>query len=98
MKMFDIGLQELLVILVIALIVFGPNKIPELAKSFGKALREFKKATQEMRNSMEEETEEFKNSKNQLPNLMEEASIPKKPETSRSTGPNESPPNKPSIS
>jgi TatA/E family protein of Tat protein translocase len=43
--MFDVGLPELLVIIVIALIVFGPNKLPELAKAFGKAMGEFKKAT-----------------------------------------------------
>src|SRR5512136_1885967 len=47
--MFDIGLPELLVIIGIALIVFGPNKLPELAKAFGKAMREFKKATEASR-------------------------------------------------
>ena len=46
---------DLLVILVIALIVFGPKKLPELAKSLGKAMREFKKASEEMRETFEEE-------------------------------------------
>jgi len=65
--MFDIGLPELLVIIVIALIVFGPNKLPELAKAFGKAMREFKKATEEMKESFEEETRDLKELKNTLP-------------------------------
>jgi TatA/E family protein of Tat protein translocase len=75
--MFDIGLPELLVIVVIALIVFGPNKLPELAKAFGKAMREFKKATEEMKESFETETRDLKElktslpSENQLTNLLE---------------------------
>ena len=61
--MFNIGLPELLIIVAIALIVFGPNKLPELARAFGKAMREFKKATEEVKESFEAETkdlEEFK--------------------------------------
>ena len=61
--MFNIGLPELLIIVAIALIVFGPNKLPELAKAFGRAMREFKKATEEVKESFEAETkdlEEFK--------------------------------------
>jgi len=65
--MFDIGLPELLVIIVIALIVFGPNKLPELAKSFGKAMREFKKATEEVKENFEEETKDLRKLKNTLP-------------------------------
>jgi TatA/E family protein of Tat protein translocase len=44
--MFDIGFPEMLVILAIALIVFGPQKLPELSKALGKALREFKKTVE----------------------------------------------------
>jgi TatA/E family protein of Tat protein translocase len=61
--MFNIGIPELLIIVAIALIVFGPNKLPELAKAFGRAMREFKKATEEVKESFEAETkdlEEFK--------------------------------------
>jgi Tat protein translocase TatB subunit len=65
--MFDIGLPELLVIIVIALIVFGPNRLPELAKAFGKAMREFKKATEEVKESFEEETKDLRELKNTLP-------------------------------
>ncbi len=57
--MFNIGLPEMLIILAIALIVFGPNKLPELAKAFGKALREFKKATEEVKESFREETRDL---------------------------------------
>ena len=51
--MFDIGLQELLVILVIALLVFGPQKLPELGRMLGRALREFRKASDEFRTTVE---------------------------------------------
>ena len=45
--MFGIGLPELIIILVVALIVFGPGKMPELGNSLGKAIRGFKKAMSE---------------------------------------------------
>ncbi len=61
--MFNIGFPEMLIILAIALIVFGPNKLPELAKSFGKALREFKKATEEVKESFQEETRDLEDLK-----------------------------------
>lgn len=57
--MFNIGLPEMLVILAIALIIFGPNKLPELAKAFGRAMREFKKATEEVKESFREETKDL---------------------------------------
>ena len=46
--MFGIGVQELLLILFIVLILFGAKRVPELAKSLGKALREFKKAAKDL--------------------------------------------------
>ena len=57
--MFNIGFPELLIIVAIALIVFGPNKLPELARAFGKAMREFKKATEEVKESFEAETKDL---------------------------------------
>ncbi len=57
--MFNIGFPELLIIVAIALIVFGPNKLPELARAFGKAMREFKKATEEVKESFEAETRDI---------------------------------------
>lgn len=62
--MFGIGMPEMLLILAIALIVIGPKKLPDLAKSLGRALREFKKATSELKESIELDSElkEVKNS------------------------------------
>src|SRR5262245_46901228 len=51
--MFDIGLQEMLVIGVIALLVFGPSKLPELGRMVGRALREFRRASDEFRATVE---------------------------------------------
>ncbi len=64
--MFNIGLPELLIILAIALIVFGPNKLPELARAFGRAMREFKKATEEVKESFEAETRDLEEIKSEL--------------------------------
>ena len=64
--MFNIGIPELLIIVAIALIVFGPNKLPELAKAFGRAMREFKKATEEVKESFEAETKELEEFKHTL--------------------------------
>ena len=51
--MFGIGLPELIIIMVIALIVIGPSKLPDLARALGKGMAEFRKATQEIKDSLD---------------------------------------------
>ena len=54
--MFNIGMPELLVILALALVVIGPRKLPELARSLGKGLAEFKRATRELQEPLDPPT------------------------------------------
>jgi sec-independent protein translocase protein TatA len=51
----SIGVPELLIILTIALIIFGPRKLPELGRSLGRSLNEFKRASNELRHTLDEE-------------------------------------------
>ena len=51
----SIGMPELIIILVVALIIFGPRKLPELGRSLGRSLGEFKKASNELQRTLEEE-------------------------------------------
>ena len=55
--MFGIGMPEMILILAIALVVIGPKKLPDLAKSLGRAMREFKKATSEFKETMQIDNE-----------------------------------------
>ncbi len=56
--MGSVGTPEILLILVIALLLFGPQKLPELGKSLGRAIREFKRASSELQETIEREVEE----------------------------------------
>jgi len=51
----SIGMPELIIIFVIALIIFGPRKLPELGRSHGKSIAEFKRASNELKSTLEEE-------------------------------------------
>jgi sec-independent protein translocase protein TatB len=55
--MFGIGMPELILIAVVALIVLGPKRLPDLAKSMGRAMREFKKATSELKETLQVDSE-----------------------------------------
>jgi sec-independent protein translocase protein TatA len=77
--MGPLGVPELLVIFVIALIVFGPKKLPDLGRSLGKSIAEFKRASNDLRNTLEEEVrmEEIKEQRKAAlaaPPLVSEAS------------------------
>jgi len=51
----NVGIPELIIILTIALIIFGPRKLPELGRSLGRSLNEFKRASNELKHTLEDE-------------------------------------------
>jgi sec-independent protein translocase protein TatA len=65
--MWNIGGPELVLILVLALIVFGPRKLPEIGKSMGKMLAEFRKASNDFKRTIEEEVEAEKRAETAAP-------------------------------
>lgn len=66
----NIGVPGLILILAVALVIFGPNKLPEIGRAFGKSIREFKKATEgltdDIRSEFKEDLEEAKEGKIEL--------------------------------
>lgn len=58
--MFNLGMGELIVILLIVLLLFGASRLPEIARSLGKAIKEFKKAGKEIKSDIEDTEEEKK--------------------------------------
>jgi sec-independent protein translocase protein TatA len=61
--MFGLGMQELLIILVIALVIFGPSKLPQIGSGLGKAIRDFKKGLSSSEEPDAADKEEKENSK-----------------------------------
>jgi sec-independent protein translocase protein TatA len=72
----SIGMPELIIIFVIALIIFGPRKLPELGRSLGKSLAEFKRASNELRNTLEEEIRVEERTKVETPKTPEASTSP----------------------
>ena len=77
--MFGIGTTELLIILVVALIVLGPNKLPELMRSLGKGLAEFKRMSTDVKRTLDAEVE--KAEMDQKKAEMKKQMFPEKPDT-----------------
>jgi sec-independent protein translocase protein TatA len=80
--MGNLGIQEMIVIFVIALIIFGPKKLPEIGKSLGKGIAEFKRASSDLVKTWEEEAGAEKDQRATATNNAE--TTPKKPDGSAS--------------
>jgi sec-independent protein translocase protein TatA len=71
--MGSLGMQEIIVIFVLALIIFGPRKLPEIGKSIGKGLQEFKKASNDLKRTWEEEVQ-LEKEKDTMSSLLKDTS------------------------
>jgi len=77
--MFGIGTTELMVILILALIILGPKKLPELAKSLGRSMSELRRVTDELRETVEEEMEPLREELERIKDPTRQASIDEEP-------------------
>ncbi len=79
----SLGMPELIVIFVIALIIFGPRKLPELGRSLGKSIAEFKRASNELKSTLEEEIrlEEQRQKQDEAAKAAQAASLAAAPDT-----------------
>jgi sec-independent protein translocase protein TatA len=79
----SLGMPELIVIFVIALIIFGPRKLPELGRSLGKSIAEFKRASNELKSTLEEEIrlEEQRQKQDDAAKAAQAASLTAAPDT-----------------
>lgn len=69
MNIFGIGLPEMAVIMVVALLIFGPKKLPEIGRSMGKAIRGFQDASSEFENEFKREAEQIEQAVKTPPQL-----------------------------
>jgi sec-independent protein translocase protein TatA len=89
----SIGMPELLLIFVVALLVFGPKKLPEIGKSIGKGLLEFKKASEDLKKTIEHEMEQIKTEPPSAPpETVAQTAAPLIEVPPPSEGPSEAPP------
>jgi len=90
--MFGIGFQEMLIILVVVLIFFGPKRLPDLAKSLGKGIAEFKKASEEVRKGIDDAMKEEPAKAEDTAKLEETSKVEETPKESLPiTAPNSAP-------
>lgn len=82
--MGPLGMQELVIIFVVALVIFGPRKLPELGRSLGKSLSEFKRASNELRSTLDDEI--------RIEDRKEKAAAKPATSTSASPSPKDAPP------
>lgn len=75
--MGNLGMPEIIVIFILALIVFGPRKLPEIGKSLGRGLAEFKKASNDLKRTWEEEVR-MEKEKEEMKSLLNESSVESK--------------------
>ncbi len=98
--MFGLGIPELLLIFVVALIVFGPKRLPEIGRTIGKTLAEFKKATDDLKSTVEREVrlDEMRQLSSSITNPVETVSRtePAPPATAEGPAPIDVQPEKPS--
>jgi TatA/E family protein of Tat protein translocase len=84
MGFFDLGPMEILLILIVALVIWGPGKIPELARTLGKTLRAFRKATSDLTSAVTTELELEEKKPPSPPDARKEPETEELPETSQS--------------
>src|SRR5262249_17343149 len=72
--MGQLGFSEMLVVFIVALLVFGPKKLPELGKSLGKGIREFRKATDEVKSTWQDQVKDIQAPLNDVKKDMHEMS------------------------
>ncbi len=75
----SIGMPELIIILVIALIIFGPRKLPELGRSLGRSLSEFRRASNELKNTLDDEIRQEQRPTPAAPATPADQAVPRDP-------------------